>query len=493
MKFKLKNAVIKGTIILTAAGFLSRIIGFFYRIFLTRAIGAEGMGLFQLVTPLIGIVFAICSAGIQTGISKFCAAKDNSSGWLFAGLSISIPLSLLISAVVYIYADWIAVRILLNPTCASLIRMLAYTFPFASFHNCVNGYYFGHKQTGIPAFSQLFEQVVRVLTVFAYAAYCATINRPVTVICALYGNLAGELASSLFCAAALIFGKHIRIHTAAVAKKIRQLFIFSFPLTANRLLMHLLQSGEAILIPAQLMIYGHSNAEALSLYGILTGMALPLIMFPTAITNALSVMLLPEVSGAQSEHNQQTIIRTLGYSVKLCMTMGIMSTLLFIFYGSRMGAIIFNEPAVYSFILILAWLCPFFYLATTLNSILNGLGKTTLTCIQNILCIVIRIVFLIVFVPKYGISGYLIGLLVSQILISLAHYITLSRMFHLKMNPYGYICLPALYSAISVGISLILFALLNYLFLFSELIQLTICAGLACLIFLMLTKNSIKN
>lgn len=490
MKFNLKNAVIRGTIILTAAGILSRIIGFFYRIYLTHAIGAEGMGLFQLVTPLIGIAFAVCSAGIQTGISRFCAAKDGRNGWLFAGLILSIPISVVFAGFLYINADLVAGRILLNPTCAPLIRLLAFSFPFSSLHNCVNGYYFGRKETGVPAFSQLFEQVIRVLTVYAYASYCAKTARPVTVICALYGNLTGELASSLFCVAALFFGRHVHLHFDQIGNKVVRIFKFSVPLSANRLLMHLLQSGEAILIPAQLLLYGYSSSEALSLYGILTGMALPLIMFPTAITNALSVMLLPEVSGAQSAHNERSIIKTLNRSVRLCMMMGIMSTLLFLFYGGRLGAIIFGEPAMQSFILILAWLCPFIYLTTTLASVLNGLGRTTLTCVQNILCVLLRIAFLILFVPKYGIAGYLWGLLVSQVFICLAHYVTLSRMFHLKMNPYGHILSPLFYSVLSVGLSLLVMFSLDRLGLFSELLRLTVCAGAACLIFLLLIRRT---
>ena len=74
-----KNSVLKGTVILTLAGIISRIAGFFYRIFLTRQIGADGIGMFQLVTPVLGIAFALCSAGIQTAISRFCAAKKKIS------------------------------------------------------------------------------------------------------------------------------------------------------------------------------------------------------------------------------------------------------------------------------------------------------------------------------------------------------------------------------------------------------------------------------
>ena len=129
-----KNAVLKGTVILTLAGIISRIAGFFYRIFLTRQIGADGIGMFQLVTPVLGIAFALCSAGIQTAISRFCAAKKFQSTWLFAGLSVALPLSVLFTFFTYAYADFIAVRIFLNKDCSRFIRILAIAVPFCTFH-----------------------------------------------------------------------------------------------------------------------------------------------------------------------------------------------------------------------------------------------------------------------------------------------------------------------------------------------------------------------
>ena len=145
------NNVIKGTLILTTAGILSKILGFFYRIYLSRCIGAAGMGLFQIVMPAAGIVFAICSSGIQTAISKFCCDKKNDFLWLISGLLLSIPTSLILTFIVYTNADFIATRFILNEACSSLLKILSLSFPFAAFHNCINGFYFAKKKTAIPA------------------------------------------------------------------------------------------------------------------------------------------------------------------------------------------------------------------------------------------------------------------------------------------------------------------------------------------------------
>ena len=204
--------------------------------------------MFQLVTPVLGIAFALCSAGIQTAISRFCAAKKFQSTWLFAGLAVALPLSVLFTFFTYAYADFIAVRIFLNKDCSRFIRILAFAVPFCTFHNCVNGYYLGKKQAGLPAFSQLFEQFARIGAVYLYTVYCTQNERPVSVLCAVYGNLAGEAASCLICILALLIDKTVTFRFHSLPECIKKTVVFSIPLTANRLLMHLLQSGESMLI-----------------------------------------------------------------------------------------------------------------------------------------------------------------------------------------------------------------------------------------------------
>ena len=198
------NNVIKGTLILTTAGILSKILGFFYRIYLSRCIGAAGMGLFQIVMPAAGIVFAICSSGIQTAISKFCCDKKNDFLWLISGLLLSIPTSLILTFIVYTNADFIATRFILNEACSSLLKILSLSFPFAAFHNCINGFYFAKKKTAIPAFSQLFEQIIRFCAVYIYVTIYAS-DGNASVLCAIYSNLFGEIASFLYCTCAIFY------------------------------------------------------------------------------------------------------------------------------------------------------------------------------------------------------------------------------------------------------------------------------------------------
>ena len=306
----LYTPVIKGTIILTIAGLLCRILGFYYRIFLNSHIGSYGMGMLQLVLPLCGIAFSVCMCGFNSAISKYTAQTHGNINVLLGGLLMSFPLSCIFSAVCATFSYEIADKLMFNADCAPLIQIIAIGIPLSAIHSCICGYYYGCKKTFIPAISQIIEQLIRIFSVIIYYHLISVNLETLTVTDALYGNIAGEVCADIFCIGCVYVNnkqnnknnknnKIIRNNNSCSACKtsyIRVIALYALPLNLNSLLLHLFESAEAILIPAQLIIYGLSKENAVSTYGIISGMTLPLLLFPSAITNSMSVMLLPKVS-----------------------------------------------------------------------------------------------------------------------------------------------------------------------------------------------------
>jgi stage V sporulation protein B len=200
---------------------------------------------------------------------------------------------------------------------------------------------------------------------------------------------------------------------------LRQLLGLSVPLSLNRLLVNVLQSIEAVSIPASLRSFGYSSQAALSIYGVLTGMALSLVLFPSAFTGSASVLLLPLVSEAQSRQNESRIKDIILRAISLCMLLGSLCTLGFLLLGKPAGELLFGSSLAGTFICRLSVLCPFLYLHTTLASILNGLKKTGYTLMINILSLLIRLGFTLFAVPQVGISGYILGLFLSELISAL--------------------------------------------------------------------------
>ena len=241
-----KHPLIAGTMLLTLAGILSRVIGFFYRIFLSQKIGAEGMGIYQLTVPIYVLTISLTSSAIQTAISRFvaqaavagvpgsrrssgenkraplggCSRKNNcqtpfgrgrlglrgftsndycnESCYLGAGLILSLSLSFLCTYFLYQFAEPIAVHFLEEPRCTSLLQIIALSIPFGAVHSCINGYFYGLKKTFVPATSQLLEQIVRVAGVWLFFEISMEKYQAISLNLVVWGLVAGEAAAMLF-------------------------------------------------------------------------------------------------------------------------------------------------------------------------------------------------------------------------------------------------------------------------------------------------------
>lgn len=453
---KRKNPFITGTIILTLTGLISRIIGFFYRIYLSRLFGEEGMGVYQLLNPVLALSFSVTAAGLQTAISKYVAgeisAKNPKSPFkvLMTGLIISLSLSFLCMGFTIRFSEWIAFHFLLEARTASMLRIIALSIPLSAVHSCINGYYYGIKKTGLPAATQLLEQLCRVACVYGADRLAAGRQVTPTINVAVIGLVVGEFFAMLVSIAAAYF----RFYRASVkATGLNQsphgpgsygqrsstypriainLLSLAIPLSVTRIVINLLQSVEAVYIPSRLQAFGYDAATALSIYGVLTGMAMPLIFFPNALTGSMSVLLLPMVSEADAKGNKAAIRRTLGKTLYSCLILGCLCTLGFLCFGRPIGRLLFKSPLAGNFICVLSLICPFMYLGTTLSSILNGLNNAVSVFFISVASLLIRLLFVFFLLPHFGIYSYIAGLLFSQVFTTGCYLLLLRR--HLQKD-----------------------------------------------------------
>jgi len=429
------HPLITGTLLLTTAGLLARILGFFYRIFLSRTIGAEGLGIYQMIFPVYGIFFSLCAGSIQTAISRFIAADpDHAKRTLLSGFSISFTLSLAAALMIRHFSEPLAEHILLEPRCAPLLSVMAFAIPCTSIHACICGYYYGKEKVSVPAASQLLEQMIRIFTVFLLVSVCIEKQIPVTVSLAVFGLVAGEAGSALFVLIFFLLFHEFHENTGRSYSVGPALLALAAPLMANRLVLNLLQSTETIMIPERLTVYGLTRSQAVRTYGTLTGMAMPFVLFPSALVNSLAVVLLPVTARHQSAGNDSGIADGISMSFRYSLYLGIFCIGIFTVFGEALGLQIFKSQDAGSFIQILAWLCPFLYLATSSGSILNGLGKTKLTFFHHLISLLVRIAFVWFGIPEFGIRACLWGMLASEIFLALLHVLALRRIVPCDWN-----------------------------------------------------------
>ena len=433
------RTIIKGAVILTFTGLTTRFMGFFYRIFLSRTLGETGVGIYQLIFPVYALGFSLTSAGIEIALSRLVARyfaignKKRAKELLFSSAVFTLILSFVFTLLLQKYSGYIANNYLHNDTTQELLLILSYVFPFAAIHSCIVGYYLGLKQTRIPAISQFIEQSARIFSVIIFYRLSLRYSFDFRISFAVTGLIIGELFSSFFCLFMITNGKiSYKIKQYSPRKfiyDIKELLSLSTPITASRVMLNILQSIEAVSIPLSLEIYGFNTSDALSVYGVLTGMALPCILFPSAITNALSTMLLPTVSEIQAINDHQLLSQIVKKAIVSCTLLGIFFCVLFISFGNIAGSILFKSTLAGKFIITMAWMCPFLYTNSTLLSIINGIGKTWISFLFNAFSLSIRIFSIKLLIPMQGISGYLYGLLLSQVLVFSLCFMYLYKIF----------------------------------------------------------------
>jgi stage V sporulation protein B len=375
--------------------------------------------------------------GIQSAITRYVAAskdKDCTDGYsyLFTGMFISTVLSAAMAYFIYNNSLFISTEIIGERRCAPLLKLCALSLPPAAIHSCINGFFYGQKKTFCPSASVIVEQLVRVITVFSLYWLTISIGANVSLSYLCIGMLVGEFCAAIFSLVTLAVTsslQKITVRWVLSCRKAVSLISLAFPISLNKIFIGLIAAYETIKLPQKLVVSGLTSTEALSVYGVFSGMAIPLIMFPQALTGSIASLLLPSVSedeaGGKLGHMRKTII----ISTLFCFLVGVFCFIFFFVFADFIGDWIFKSEIAASQIRALSFVCPFLYISGTLMSILHGLGKTSITFVFNLVSVIFRIGFVVLIVPKIGFAGYIYGSLCSQILLDLLIILALRRYF----------------------------------------------------------------
>ncbi len=457
-----KKTLVTGTLILTLASFITRILGFVFRIFLSNVMGAEGMGLYQLIFPIYMLAWAACSAGVSLAVSKkvaeFSAQRlyQDAIRTLKCAILLSVSISIPISIFLFTFSEQIAVYIVHAKDTALSLKLLGTCLPFMATACCIRGYFQGRQEMSIPATAQVIEQCARMVVIYALAGTYVPYGLEYACAVAMVGLCGGEAISCIFTIIMYKLSKRklpLKPATIPYKELFNTILIMSLPITANRFLTSALHSLENILIPIQLQEYGMSSAQALSVYGMYSGMAMPLLFFPSMLTGSLSVALIPAISEAKAQRNTNLLQKTVGMSIQFSAIIGIGAAGLFLALGDAVAIATYNMREVGHILELLAMICPFFYLQNILTGVLNGLGLQKMTFKGNIIASVLCIGLILYLVPRQGLLGFTLALLVQSGFATVYHLYHALSSIELPVDVVGWMIKPAI--AITCGCTII--------------------------------------
>lgn len=431
--------LILSTIILFISNFIVRILGFVYKIFLTRVIGESGLGIYHILFNFLMVSIALTTTGIPTTLSCLVAKKNatkdtHSKNVLFIStLYISFIIALVISLIISFNAEFISFKLLKTSKFSLLVLGICPAVVVITISNVLRGYYYGLKDATVPAIGQVLEQVVRILFVLIIINYLK--KDYLNCYIALLGISIGEVANILFIACCLykntnLFNKYTISIKDFYSSSIETLKM-SVPITCNRMSNILLNSISSMIVPSRLALSGLTYHQSLSIYGVISGMVMPFVYLPFTLGSALVVNLIPSISQEVSLKNYKTIKLKVFYALLLTLFVGGMCSITFYFFGDKLCLLVFKNKSAGIYLKSMFLLPLFTSLNQTLSGILHALRKEVHSSVITISTMVLQLICLYILLPlpSVNINGYIYTTTLTAMLASLLHIIVLYRTF----------------------------------------------------------------
>ncbi len=443
-----KSSFIYGTILLVIVNFLVRSLGFIYRIMLSRLIGAEAIGLYQMVFPFLTLLTTVTTAGIPIAVSSLVAKENSLSNRegvykvLTVALCIGGTLSLIISILVSLNIDPIVTKILKNK---SIYYPFLYTIPAISlitFSGTLRGFFYGLKDVSPPANSQVVEQLIRIIFVLSYLIYKKPSNPTLAATIGVIGISLGEIFGLIYLIFKFNFKKlnlkkyFLKVYSTSTLRIVGNILYISVPITIGKLISVLIQTVNSILIPQRLIIAGYTSSEAIQTFGKITGMTMPLLFLPFTVTSALAVNIIPDISEQIAINNMEDIRSQSNLAIKLTLLVAIPITFVYAIFGNHIAQLIYNQQDVGKYLTIASYSTIFLCMQHTLSGILHGMGKQVINTINYLLGILIQLycTYFLIPNPRYGINGFFIGYILSAFVIFMLNMITLKGIIDMRFS-----------------------------------------------------------
>ncbi|MDR0406207.1 MAG: oligosaccharide flippase family protein, partial [Clostridiales bacterium] len=407
-------------ILLTAASLLMRTIAMAFQVYLSNKIGSEGIGLFQLILSVYFFAVTLATSGIRLAATRLVAEELGVGRLAEARRSVRVCLTYsgvcggTVAALLFAFAGEICASWLGDARAALSLRMLAVSLPFVAASAVFGGYFTAARHAAKSAAVQVIEQLLRVaVTALCLAALTPAEQSPMNMEYACAAIVAGVCAGE-FSSSALLF-----LLYRADARRLKKggggarrglvprMFRIALPVALSAYVTSGMRTAQHLLVPYGLKRSGASGENALAVYGVVHGMALPLLMFPSVLLDAVSELIVPELAEcrARGAEKRLTYIVNRVFHLGMITSVGVM--FLFLRFAGELGPAIYKNGEAARFILILAPMIPVTYLDAVVDGMLKGMGEQLRAMRYNIIDAAVSVALIYTLLPKYAVAGYI--------------------------------------------------------------------------------------
>ena len=441
MASKTRN-LFTNAISLTLTALTIRAVSVIFNVYISNKAGNEAMGLFSLLGSVYAFSITVACASINLGTTRLVAdAVGLNDGKLAMrtirkALIISSVTSLITGFLLFIFAMPIAKNLLGDIRAASSLKVLATTLFPVAICSCLTGYFTAVRRVKLNASFQIIIQLIKIAVTVCFLTIFGELDPESACVALVLGAAAAEFISLsiTFCLYLHDRKKLLLLQNNSEASQrqsiTKNLLLITLPLTVSACVRSGLSMFQHILIPRGLASSGSSWSEALSSYGALHGMALPLILFPSAFIAAFASLLIPEISECCIQKNTARLSRISYRALGMALIFSIGVAGIILFYSNELGRLIYKSDEVARYIRILAPLIPVMYIDGAVDAILKGSGHQVYSMNVNIADTLTACLFALFLIPKIGIWGYIISIYATEILnttLSIMKMISISK------------------------------------------------------------------
>ena len=468
-----KREFLLNALVMAASSLILRTANIAYRVYITDKVGAAGMGLYQLISSVFLLAVTVCTSGISLAVTRL-VAEAAGSGRPSRGRNAVLKcvlwsgtLSLVSGSALWMGADFIAAELLGSEAAAAPLRILVPGLPFMAVSSCMRGYFVALRSAVKASAGEFLEQFSTMGTVAAIFLYFAPSGLENACCAIMLGATAGEILSCLFNLALYLHSvRKNRVPSGTEKTSFRSVAHIALPSMAGYTARNILSTIENVLIPRGLKKNGASADASLAQYGMIHGMVMPMLYFPSAFLSAFSSLLVPEVAEACAAGYKRSIERLTCRSIQLTLLFSFFVMSVFWAFSGELGLAFYKNSDAGNILRILCPLVPLMYLDSIVDSILKGLDQQVSSLKYNFSDSCIRVALVYFLVPQFGVKGYLCVLFFSTIFnatLSIHRLIVVSRV---EIRVLDWIVKPLVSAALAVSLVILLENLIPGIFAF---------------------------
>ena len=405
------KSLFKTVFLIVFFSIITRVIGFLFRIYISRTIGAEALGEYQVSFSVFMVLLTVVASGLPFIVSRLTAQfkakgdKVSERKMVTASTIIGIILSIILCGIVVIFIP-VLKHIFADDKCIVILLILLPALVFSSVYSVLRGNIWGRGKYFALCATELFEQVARVLLF-------------VILVIGLLGTYDGAIISAISmtgaCLLSALLVLIIFLATGGKFKRAKDKNIYkdiikkSSSITGVRIAGSLVQPLIALIVPLRLVAAGYTSAQALTLFGTAMGMTIPFLYIPSTIIGSLSTALVPDLSAALTKNDMAYIKNRVVSAIRFTIFISVMFIPLYIGAGETIGLFLYDNALSGNLLTQSAWIILPLGLTNISSSLLNSLGYEVKS-MKNYIIGAILLILSIWFLPKvFGISALIWG------------------------------------------------------------------------------------